>query len=239
LLDANLKLKEIHTIKANITAMLVHDIRSPLTSVGLTLEMIRDGQTPRLGVLDQAISGFKQVQNLLEEMLELHRSEHDQIPIQAVSLDPVHWLKGIAGHFAILAQTSEITFQTSWPDQLPPITGDPGKLDRILHNLLSNAFKFTPRGGAVRIEVALEYRAGVEAGLRFLKICIIDTGRGIPAEKLPFIFDPFRQSEPEDANRGFGLGLAIVQRLVAAHHGQIRAQSQKGFGSSFTVLLPI
>jgi signal transduction histidine kinase len=55
---------------------------------------------------------------------------------------------------------------------------------------------------------------------------------------LPFIFDPFRQSEPGDAHRGFGLGLAIVQRLVAAHHGQIRAQSQVGFGSNFTVLLP-
>ena len=108
----------------------------------------------------------------------------------------------------------------------------------MLHKLLSNALKFTPRGGAVKLEVAVEFGAGVEAGLRFLRIGIIDTGRGIPAEQLPFIFDPFRQSEPGDARRGFGLGLAIVQRLVAAHHGQIRAQSQVGFGSNFTVLLP-
>ena len=238
LLDANLKLKEIHTIKANITAMLVHDLRSPLTSVGLTLEMIKDGVPVRPSVLDQAMVGFHRVQGLLDEMLELHRSEHGQLPIQSVALDPVHWLQGLAEQFGILAEASGLVFKTAWPEQLPPLTGDPGKLDRILHNLLGNAIKFTSRGGAVKLEAGLEFGSGVEAGLRFLKICVIDTGRGIPAEKLPFIFDPFRQSEPGDADRGFGLGLAIVQRLVAAHHGQIRAQSQKGFGSSFTVLLP-
>jgi signal transduction histidine kinase len=109
----------------------------------------------------------------------------------------------------------------------------------VLHNLLGNAIKFTPRGGAVKLEAAMEFGAGVEAGLRFLRIGIIDTGRGIPAEQLPFIFDPFRQAEPGDAQRGFGLGLAIVQRLVAAHQGQIRAQSQPGFGTNFSVLLPV
>jgi two-component system sensor histidine kinase/response regulator len=72
----------------------------------------------------------------------------------------------------------------------------------------------------------------------FLRISVIDTGRGIPADELPFIFDPFRQGERRDAAQGFGLGLAIVQRLVASHRGQIRAQSQVGFGTSFTVLLP-
>ncbi len=78
----------------------------------------------------------------------------------------------------------------------------------------------------------------MEAGLRFLRLSVMDTGRGIPAGDLPYIFDPFRQSERSDASQGVGLGLAIVQRLVAAHNGQIRAQSQVGFGSSFCILLP-
>ena len=238
LADANLKLKEIHILKANFTAMLVHDLRSPLTGVGLVLEMLRDGLTPRPGMAEQAMESFQRVQALLEEMLDLHRSEHGQIPLQADTFDPVPWLRGVAEQFSVRAQAAGTQFQTHWPDSLPPLTGDRSKLDRVLHNLLSNALKFTPRGGAVKLEVALEFGAGVEAGLRFLRIGIIDTGRGIPAEQLPFIFDPFRQSEPGDAHRGFGLGLAIVQRLVAAHHGQIRAQSQVGFGSNFTVLLP-
>jgi two-component system sensor histidine kinase/response regulator len=238
LVDANLKLKEIHTLKANFTAMLVHDLRSPLTSVGLVLEAMQDGHALRPGLAEQALVSFQRVQGLLEEMLELHRSEYGQIPLQATSIDSLHWLQGLADHFSVLAQASGVFFQTSWPEALPPIQGDRSKLDRVLHNLLGNALKFTPRGGAVKLEAKLEFGAGVEAGLRFLQIGIIDTGRGISAEKLPFIFDPFRQSEPGDAHHGFGLGLAIVQRLIAAHRGQIRAQSQVGFGSSFTVLLP-
>lgn len=238
LLDANLKLKEIHILKANFTAMLVHDLRSPLTSVGLTLDVIRNGQALRPGMIDQAVESFQRVHALLEEMLDLHRSEHGQIPLQADTIDPIPWLQGIADQFSQRAVAAGIQFQTQWPDVLPPITGDRSKLDRVLHNLLGNGFKFTPRGGAVKLEAAVEFGSGVEAGLRFLRIGIIDTGRGVPPEQLPFIFDPFRQSEPGDAHRGFGLGLAIVQRLVAAHHGQIRAQSQVGFGSNFTVLLP-
>jgi two-component system sensor histidine kinase/response regulator len=239
LLDANLKLKEIHVLKANFTAMLVHDLRSPLTSVGLVLEALREGLELKPSALDQAVHSFGRVQNLLEEMLDLHRSEHGQLPLNASSFDPLPWLRGVADQFALRAQDAGVLLQTQWPEHLPFITGDRGKLDRVLHNLLGNAIKFTPRGGAVKLEAALEFGAGVEAGLRFLRLCIIDTGRGIPAEQLPFIFDPFRQAEPGDAQRGFGLGLAIVQRLVAAHHGQIRAQSQPGFGTSFTILLPL
>ena len=238
LLDANLKLKEIHILKANFTAMLVHDLRSPLTGVGLTLELIKNGLPLRPGMAEQAMDSFQRVQALLEEMLDLHRSEHGQIPLLLDTIDTAPWLQGIADQFALQAQSAGIQCQTQWPEVLPPISGDRSKLDRVLHNLLGNALKFTPRGGAVKLEAAVEFGAGVEAGLRFLRIGVIDTGRGIPAEQLPFIFDPFRQSEPDDAHRGFGLGLAIVQRLVAAHHGQIRAQSQLGFGSNFTVLLP-
>lgn len=239
LLDANLKLKEIHVLKANFTAMLVHDIRSPLTSVGLVLDAVQEGYNLRPGTLDQAVNSFARVQSLLDEMLDLHRSEYGQIPLETEPFDTVHWLQGIADQFHIRAQQAGIQLQTQWPDHLPQLKADRGKLDRVLHNLLGNAIKFTHRGGAVKLEAAIEFGAGVEAGLRFLRLSIIDTGRGIPAEQLPFIFDPFRQSEPGDADRGFGLGLAIVQRLVAAHQGQIRAQSQPGFGTSFTVLLPL
>lgn len=238
LLDANLKLKEIHTLKANFTAMLVHDLRSPLTSVGLVLDLLQSGQNIRPGLVEQCLASYQRVQELLEEMLELHRSEHGTIPLQTSSIDSAAWLEGLAAHFALRTEPAGITFQCAWPETLPAITGDRGKLDRVIHNLLGNALKFTPRGGAIKLEAALEYGAGVEAGIRYLRIGIIDTGRGIPAEKLPFIFDPFRQADPGDSRSGFGLGLAIVQRLVAAHRGQIRAQSQVGFGSSFTVFLP-
>lgn len=238
LVDANQKLKEIHILKANFTAMLVHDLRSPLTGVGLILEALAEGVPVKPTTVDRALESFHRVQSLLDEMLDLHRSEHGQLPLQVDPIEPGPWLQGVALHFAPQAQAAEIAFQTRWSEDLPTLSGDRSKLDRVLHNLVGNALKFTPRGGAVKLEADVVFGSGVEAGLRFLRIAIIDTGRGIPAEELPFIFDPFRQARPTDAEHGFGLGLAIVQRLVAAHHGRITAQSQVGFGSDFTVLLP-
>jgi len=238
LVDANLKLKEIQILKANFTAMLVHDLRSPLTSVGLVLDLLKEGSRLEPGIIAQAEQSFGRVRGLLDEMLELHRSEQGLVPLDSRPYQPGPWLAKAAAIFAVRAEAAGIQFQQSLPPDLPELQGDLGKLDRVLHNLLDNALKFTPRGGAIRLEASLDYGAGVEAGLRFLRISIVDTGRGIPAEELPFIFDPFRQVERRDRGQGFGLGLAIVQRLVAAHRGQIRAQSQMGFGTSFTVRLP-
>lgn len=238
LVDANLKLKEVNTLKTNFTSMLVHDLRSPLTVLGIVLEQIRSGRPVRNEVLDRAEASCGRIGSLLDEMLEIYRSESGQLPMAFGEIEPGPWLKGLMGPYPQRAATTGIEFQLGVPENLPPIQGDRAKLDRALVNLVDNAFKFTPRGGAVRVEAGLEFGAGVEAGLRFLRLSVVDTGRGIPAGDLPYIFDPFRQAERSDAAKGVGLGLAIVQRLVAAHKGQVRAQSQVGFGSSFTILLP-
>ncbi len=236
--DANLKLKEIQTLKANFTAMLLHDLRSPLTVVGLLVDTLSEGLPPAPNMVSQAEHSFERVRHLLDEMLELHRSEQGQLPLDAHPFEPTPWLTQMGELWAARAAREGLSFQADVPPQLPLVSGDRHQLDRVFQNLLDNAFKFTPRGGAVKLEAGLEFGAGVEAGLRFLRVSVIDTGRGIPAEQLPFVFDPFRQADRADARQGFGLGLAIVQRLVAAHHGQIRAQSQPGFGSSFTVRVP-
>jgi two-component system sensor histidine kinase/response regulator len=238
LVDANLKLKEIQILKANFTAMLVHDLRSPLMAVRLLLDLVSAGAPVEPRIISQAVESFTRVQGLLDEMLELHRSEQAKVPLDAHAYEPSPWLTRIADLFASRAEAAGIQFQHSIPAGLPKLQGDLGKLDRVLHNLLDNALKFTPPHGAIRLEASLDHGAGVEAGMRFLRISVIDTGRGIAAEQLPFVFDPFRQVEQRDSSRGFGLGLAIVQRLVAAHRGQIWAQSQVGFGSCFTVQLP-
>lgn len=238
LLDANLKLKEVNTLKTNFTAMLVHDLRSPLTFLGLALENLRHGIGNREELLNRFEETFARIRKLLDEMLEIYRSESGQLPLEFCEVDPSPWLTALLTPYHLRAATAGLEFQLAIPADLPGLRGDQPKLERALMNLVDNAFKFTPKGGAVRVEAGLEHGAGVEAGLRFLRLSVIDTGRGIPGEDLPYIFDPFRQAERSEATKGVGLGLAIVQRLVAAHRGQIRAQSQQGFGSSFTILLP-
>ncbi|WP_243322537.1 hybrid sensor histidine kinase/response regulator [Geothrix sp. SG200] len=237
LVDANLKLKEVNTLKTNFTTMLVHDLRSPLTVLGLVLERLREGSAGD-GTLDKAEASVGRIKTLLDEMLEIYRSESGQLPMEFGEIEPGPWLKALMSPYPLRAASAGLEFQVAIPEGLPMIRADVSKLDRVLVNLVDNAFKFTPRGGAVRVEAGIEFGSGVEAGLRFLRLSVIDTGRGIPAGDLPYIFDPFRQSERSDASKGVGLGLAIVQRLVAAHKGQIRAQSQVGFGSSFSILLP-
>lgn len=238
LVDANLKLKEVNTLKTNFTAMLVHDLRSPLTFLGLALDSLRNGLGNRDELLDRSEQSFVRIRTLLDEMLEIYRSESGQLPMSFGNVDPTLWLTTVLSPYHLRAAKAGVEFQQVIPPDLPAIQGDRPKLDRALVNLVDNAFKFTPRGGAVRVEATLEHGSGVEAGMRFLKVAVIDTGRGIPPEHLPYIFDPFRQTQRSDAGGGVGLGLAIVQRLVAAHRGQIRAQSQQGFGSSFCILLP-
>lgn len=238
LLDANLKLKEVNNLKTNFTAMLVHDLRSPLTFLGLALDGVRAGVPNREELLAKSEEAFARIRTLLDEMLEIYRSESGQLPLDFVEIDTGPWLAGLMTTYFLRGAAAGVEFQAAIPQDLPCLRGDRPKLERALVNLVENAFKFTPRGGAVRVEAALEYGSSVEAGLRFLRVSVIDTGRGIPAEDLPYIFDPFRQAQRSEASKGVGLGLAIVQRLVAAHRGQVRAQSQPGFGSSFSLLIP-
>src|SRR5262249_47828084 len=119
------------------------------------------------------------------------------------------------------------------------VLGDPEQLDRVLSNLLDNALKYTPKGGTVYVSTATESGSGVERGLEFVALSVTDTGPGIPAEDLPYVFDPYCQRESKQHSGSVGLGLAIVQRLVAGHSGRVRVYSQLGVGTTFRVLLPL
>ncbi len=238
LLDANLKLREMNTLKSNFTAMLVHDIRSPMTVVGIALGAAHEDPGLFAVIRPQAQASYVKIQNLLEEMLEVYRSESGQMPFEFAAFAPNPWLEKIVSTHRHLAATGDLEFQYQAALELPDLVGDASKLERAVTNLITNAFKFTPRGGAVRVEVSVDHGAGVESGLRWLRVTITDTGRGIPAEELPFIFDPFRQTRTQDSTAGVGLGLAIVQRIIAGHKGRISVNSQVGFGTTFTVQLP-
>lgn len=125
------------------------------------------------------------------------------------------------------------------PDPLPEVEVDPQKVNRILSNLLDNALRFTPSGGHILLDACEVDGRGVDLGLRWLSVSVTDTGQGIVPEQLPYIFDPYRQISKHDAGLGFGLGLAIVQRLMAAHRGRVTVRSQTGVGTSFTLLFPV
>lgn len=225
-------------MKGNFTAMLVHDIRNPLTLIGLVLDEVGLGEGVAARPLEQARHAMDRIQTLLKEMLEIYRTEQGETPLEFTDFHAYPWLEQLAGAHRLQAEAAGLQFQFHAPGEMPELKGDPGKLERAVANLLGNAIKYTPRGGAVRLEAALDFGSGVDAGIRWLRVAVTDTGRGIPPEQLPLIFDPFRQTQVSDSEQGVGLGLAIVQRIVAAHKGRIQVSSQVGIGSCFLMQLP-
>lgn len=237
--EANLKLQELDRLKASFTAMLVHDLRSPLTVIGAALDTYDDaGQIPDR-LRDQAGQAFDKLRTMLTEVLEVFRGEGGGMSLNLEPVDPKELaLKTLAG-VDVSARTKGVELRIE-VDQAPAtLQVDATKLERALGNLLTNAIKFTEAGGRVSLALSITKGQGVEEGLQWVTFTVQDTGRGIPPEQLPYIFDPYRQVAPVDADLGFGLGLAIVQRIVAAHQGRLTVQSQVGVGTGFTIALPL
>ena len=237
--EANLRLREAERMRAGFTAMLVHDLRSPLTSIGLALDLYRDdGAIPgkTLGVCEQALA---KLLGLVQDLLEVFRGDSTELPLQLELTDPSRFLQAVKDHFQTQAEHKGIDFQLN-PSELPvEIRIDPPRLERVFSNLLGNALKFTPPGGRITLSAGIEADAGATPGRRWLRVEVADTGRGIPAELLPFVFEPYYQTLDEDRSQGVGLGLAIVKRIILAHRGKVEVQSREGRGTTFILRLPV
>lgn len=238
---ANARLMELDRIKSEFTAMLVHDLRSPLAAVKGTLELIEEvlpDTDPDLHELVRASQGnVQRTLDLITDLLELARAESQSLSLDLQLLDLAPLLQQCIEN-ARLGAPHPLTFVRDLPPNLPAVAGDSRKLERVFMNLLTNAAKFTPPDGRITVTAREVVGEGVEAGLSFVEVSITDTGKGIPAAELPFLFDPYRQGGQGKKHVGFGLGLAIVKRIVAAHDGNVTVKSQVGVGSTFTVTLP-
>ncbi len=246
LTEANLKLRELDELKAKFTAMLVHDLKSPLTVVKATLELfettdevmrvLSEHQLAELITVSQR--SIEKILRLIQEVLEVFRSDTQEMELDKCLIDPVPLLKEVLEATRLSGLSNQIDVVDCIDPILPTINADREQLERVFGNLLSNALKFTPAGGQITLTATTREGTGVEAGSVFLIITVTDTGEGIPSEALPYLFDPYQQAS-RGKRGGVGLGLAIVKRIVAAHGGNVSVRSKLGVGSSFTVTLPV
>ena len=239
LLEANLKLQELDRLKASFTAMLVHDLRSPLGAVRIVVQEILETNRidPRLlGMCDAHIG---KAITFLNDLMDVFRAESQGMALQEEPVDIQALLEGVVETFKVQAAHAGVALQTSCEPGLPVIRGELSKLERVFCNLVSNALKFTLAGGVIAMRAHIVEGSGVEAGTHWLRVSVEDSGRGIPPERLPFVFDPYHQTLKSDSAIGTGLGLAIVARIVAAHRGRVHVQSREGVGSCFIVMLPV
>ena len=184
-------------------------------------------------ILETIAKQAQTLTRLVKRLLDISRFEASGGKVEVRQIDLHRFLRTLESSFSVLANQRDIAFSVEHGEALPTkVSWDEDRINEVLGNLLSNAFKFTPRGGKVALQVAA-------AGNKVV-ITVIDTGAGIEAEQLPQIFDKFYQADnqAQAATKGTGLGLAIAREIVEAHGGQITVESRVGEGTTFVVTLP-
>ena len=225
-------------MKDEFLATLSHELRTPLSAIlGWSQVLRRPNQKPDAladGLLTIERNARAQTQ-IIDDLLDMSRiiSGKVSLNIGRINLSAVIRAAIETVRAASIAKSIQLVFDEPIHVQ-HPILGDINRLQQVFWNLLSNAIKFTPRGGVVQINIELRHS--------LWQVDVIDTGEGITADFLPFVFDRFRQADASTTRRhgGLGLGLAIVKQLLELQGGNVRVRSQgPGKGSTFTVSLPV
>jgi signal transduction histidine kinase len=171
--------------------------------------------------VDLARRNAGRVLDLINEILELARAESGRETLNARRVDLGAFVSSVARTFLALAERKSIAFDVQGPGEQVIVYADADHLDRALSNLLSNAFKFTPDGGSVRVTVT--------DGASSARITVRDSGAGIPTADLALVFDRFHRGRTAGAQPVTGIGLALAKELVAPHGGSIGVESEEGF----------
>jgi PAS domain S-box-containing protein len=229
--------QEANRLKDDFLTTVSHELRTPLASMMNWVAVLRQGKvgpdriTHALEVLQR--SGQAQAK-LIDDILDMSRSVTGRLRLELAPLDLAGVVTQALEAVRPAAEARKLAVEATLDPAAGPIVGDFHRLQQVVWNLLANAVKFTPEGGAVRVRL--------DRGSGVVRVVVADTGEGIASEFLPFVFERFRQADQTQARRhsGLGLGLAIVKHLVEAHGGRVTASSEgQGRGSTFIVTLPV
>jgi len=252
------RLKALEQDKEDFVSMLSHDLKTPITSIVGSLDLVREG---RLGpvneeqksFLESAVESCDEMVDMIDTLLDVHKFEAGKMIMAFQPEDPQLLIQRTMTKFRSVARRAGIHLFSTIGGPLPAIMVDRSKFVRLLNNLLGNAVKFTPEGGEIEFKAEpVELIAGripeqLYPGLqlpergKFLQISIRDTGIGIPAVALGTIFDRYMQAKSRRLSKtqGTGLGLAFCRKVMDAHQGYIWAESVEGKGSTFFLLFPL
>jgi signal transduction histidine kinase len=237
LTSANAQLQELDRMKDAFLSMVTHELRTPLTIISGITEMFEAGIYGELTLqqsehLRQIALAAQRLRQLVNDLLDLSKMEAGMMRLRRESLAPHSLVCAVVEQLATVAAQAGVILKNQTGHDLPEINCDGQRIEQVLTNLVSNAIKFTPSGGQVTISA--------ETTPETLRFIVADTGRGIPPEALPRVFDKFFQvqSSTESGAKGTGLGLAIVKHLIELHGGEAGVESETGRGSRFYFTLP-
>jgi signal transduction histidine kinase len=231
------QLEHAETTRRNLMADVAHELRTPLAVLDGNLRAMLDGvhalNEEEIALLYEQT---RHLNRLVDDLRDLSLAEADQFSLNRREVDLTRLVRETAAHFDPLAQEQGIQLITELDDPLTHPSLDENRIRQVFHNLLSNAFRYTPRGG--KVTLSAKRSSGEDA----VEVSVTDSGAGISPEELPHIFDRFYRSE-ETVSRdrgGTGLGLAVVKAIVDLHGGVVCAQSDgRDKGSTFTLRFPL
>jgi len=244
------KLKEMDQLKSRFFANISHEFRTPLTLILGPLELMlttpQEKESEQKKKMRLMLRNSRRLLDLINQLLELSKFDSGAMKLQVARQNIVPFLKGVFHSFDSLAVQRELELEFQVETEDISLYYDPGKMEEVISNLLSNALKFTPPGGRISLAVEVrEAQAGIEGMEKqdILEVSVSDTGPGIPREALGHIFDRFYQADStyEHHRQGTGIGLAIAREIVELHHGTITAYSpgSEGSGTLFVIRLPM
>ena len=228
--------EQISRMKDDFIAVLSHELRTPLNAMMGWTHVLR-----KRGGTDEAMRGLAAIERngttqarMIADLLDMSRLNLGKLPMVFAAIEPGEEVTNAVNELRPSFEEKKVDVQVVLEEPLQSIRADASRLQQVIWNLTSNAIKFTPAGGRVVVTVAARRRG--------LIIQVTDSGQGIAADFLPFVFDRFAQSDAA-SNRhrgGLGLGLAIVKQLVEAHGGEVTVHSDGlGLGTTFEVWLPV
>jgi NtrC-family two-component system sensor histidine kinase KinB len=229
------RFEQLDRLKSDFVSTASHELRGPLTSVAMSVSLLRESAGPRLDPKEQSLvaaaeEDIARLRALVSDLLDLSRIESGRVELSFVPMSPTAIIERIVEIFEPQARQVGIELRSIFPDELPEVRVDATKITWVLSNLVGNALRYTSEGGF--IEIAASPAGG------HVHVSVKDSGVGIPPEVQGRVFDKFVRVGPDKAEGGTGLGLAICKEIVRAHGGTIWVESEPGKGSTFTFTIP-
>ena len=239
LLELNAKLRNMYEAQKEFSSTVSHELRTPLASIKTTIDVVISETPGKLtdeqkNFLNKAKANVDRLNRLVNDVLSLSKLESGKAALELQLNDISAIIKEVADVQESVARQKGIYLTIQMPQDMPKIYFDADKINQVLNNLISNAIKFTDKGG-------IEVSSMVEQEKNSVVVTVKDTGPGIRAEDIPKLFQKFQQLGDHATRQtgGTGLGLAICKEIIARHAGKIWVESEVGKGSAFSFLLPL
>lgn len=237
---------ELNKVKTQFFTNISHEFRTPLTLIIGPLEQLFNSvelPAPAKSKISLISRNANRLSRLINQLLDLSKLESSTLKLSLTEGNILEFLKQNFESFEDLAEKNNIKYSFYSDSRsngsviaenlCETAIYDSDKLEKIMYNLISNAFKFTPRGGEIKVEAYIENQ-------KYLNVVVSDTGVGIPKEKLPYIFDRFYQTGNSARDQaGTGIGLSLAKELIELHEGEISVKSEEGEGTVFSLTIPI